>query len=143
MKKKKDNSLDAKEFEKKLLKNGFTEIKPVKDINWLDARLSNQLRIHWKWLKDSTHEDLTKFIMAIIKNNNITMGEKKYSFELDENETKKFEKWKKKQMKKNDKLPTAGERFQFSFIPTGFGMITEAKDLLLNETIDLTDFDNW
>ena len=42
-----------------------------KNIDWLEKRLENQLRIHWKWLKNSNSESVTKFIMAIIKNNEI------------------------------------------------------------------------
>jgi len=42
-----------------------------KDIDWLEKRLDNQLRIHWKWLKNADPESVTKFIMAIIKNNEI------------------------------------------------------------------------
>lgn len=38
------------------------------DIDYLNARIENQLRIHWKWLKNMEYEHLHKFIMAIIEN---------------------------------------------------------------------------
>lgn len=47
-----------------------------KDIDWLEKRLENQLRIHWKWLKNTDSENVSKFIMSIIKNNEIENGEK-------------------------------------------------------------------
>jgi hypothetical protein len=47
-----------------------------KDIDWLEKRLENQLRIHCKWLKNSDPEGVTKFIMVIIKNNEIEIDEK-------------------------------------------------------------------
>jgi len=36
------------------------------DIDYLNARIENQLRIHWKWLKNMDYEHLHKFIMNII-----------------------------------------------------------------------------
>jgi len=36
--------------------------------NFLKDRISNQLRIHWNWLKDQSHEEVSKFISAIIEN---------------------------------------------------------------------------
>jgi len=42
-----------------------------KNNDWLEKRLENQLRIHWKWLKNTDSESVSKFIMAIIKNNQI------------------------------------------------------------------------
>ena len=67
----------------------------------------------------------------------------KYKFELDETETQKFEDWKKQQKEKDPHIPTAGERWTFMFTPTGLGTVVEAKDNLLKEKIDLTDWDTW
>lgn len=47
-----------------------------KDIDWLEERLKNQLRIHWKWLKNTDPEKVAEFIMAIIKNNEIEIKNK-------------------------------------------------------------------
>ncbi len=66
-----------------------------------------------------------------------------YKFELSEDEIKKFEKWKKKMKKKDDSMPTAGERWTFMFTPTGLGTVTEVLDNATNEKIDLTDWDTW
>lgn len=37
----------------------------VKNIN---ARISNQMRIHWKWLKNQNSEEISKYIKTIINN---------------------------------------------------------------------------
>lgn len=34
----------------------------------INKRLKNQLRIHWNWLKDTTHENVHEFVMNIINN---------------------------------------------------------------------------
>ena len=66
-----------------------------------------------------------------------------YKFELDEDQIKKFEKWKKKQKKKDPSMPTAGERWTFCFTPTGLGMICGVTDEATNDKIDLTDWGNF
>ena len=66
-----------------------------------------------------------------------------YKFELDESEIKKFEKWKKKMKKKDDSIPSAGERWTFMFTPTGVGTVVYAMDELTGEKIDITDWDNF
>ena len=66
-----------------------------------------------------------------------------YKFELTESEIKKFEKWKKEMKKKDDSMPTAGERWTFMFTPSGLGTIVLAKDEATGEEIDLTDWDNF
>lgn len=66
-----------------------------------------------------------------------------YKFQLDETQIKKFEKWKKKQKKKDPTTFTAGERWTFMFTPTGLGLVVHVKDNLINEEIDLTDWDNF
>ncbi|CAB4219010.1 hypothetical protein UFOVP1604_93 [uncultured Caudovirales phage] len=66
-----------------------------------------------------------------------------YKFELVDSEIKKFEKWKKKQKKKDPFMPTAGERWTFMFTPTGIGTVVEVKDNNTDEILDLTDWDLW
>ena len=46
-------------------------------------------------------------------------------------------------MKKNNHLPAAGERWTYSFTPTGLGTIVSIEDGLLKETKDLTDWSWW
>jgi hypothetical protein len=72
-----------------------------------------------------------------------TQGNNIYEFKLDSDEIKKFEKWRKKQMKKNPSMPTAGERWTFCFTPTGLGTVVEVHDGATNKSINLTDFDKW
>ena len=67
----------------------------------------------------------------------------RYKFELTEFEIKKFENWKKEMKKKDDLIPTAGERWTFMFTPTGLGTVVYAMDELTGEKIDLTDWDNF
>jgi len=66
-----------------------------------------------------------------------------YKFELDKDQIKQFEKWKKKQTKKDSSTFTAGERWTFMFTPTGLGLMTHVKDNITNDEIDLTDWDNF
>lgn len=66
-----------------------------------------------------------------------------YKFELDDTQIKKFEKWKKKQTKKDSSLPTAGERWTFCFTPSGLGLIVSVIDQVTKKEKDLTDWDNF
>ena len=66
-----------------------------------------------------------------------------YKFELDETQIKQFEKWKKKQTKKDSSNFTAGERWSFTFIPSGIGLMIHVKDNITNDEIDLTDWNNF
>jgi hypothetical protein len=63
-------------------------------------------------------------------------------FELTPEEEKQVEKWKKKQQKKKADSFALGERWTYSFTPTGMGVITVIHDNLLDEELDLTDY-NW
>ena len=56
---------------------------------------------------------------------------------------KKYQKWKKKMMKKDSSIPTIGDRLTFCFTPTGLGTIVKVIDLATNEEIDLTDWENF
>jgi len=66
-----------------------------------------------------------------------------YKFELDEIQIKKFDKWKTKQRKKDPSTFTAGERWTFKFTPTGLGLVTQVKDNITGDELDLTDWDNF
>ena len=66
-----------------------------------------------------------------------------YKFELVDSEIKKFEKWKKKQKKKDPFMPTAGESWTFMLTPTGIGTVVEVKDQTTGDVLDLTDWDLW
>lgn len=46
--------------------NAVLGIKDVKEfIRFEKARRENQLRIHWKWLKNTSYEEVVKFLNAI------------------------------------------------------------------------------
>jgi len=62
-------------------------------------------------------------------------------FELTDDQCKKVEKWKKKMMKKNSSMPTAGERWTYCFTPTGLGMIVNVIDEATNEKLDITEWE--
>lgn len=66
-----------------------------------------------------------------------------YKFELDDTQIKKFEKWQKKEMKKDPSLPAAGERWTFCFTPSGLGLIVHVIDQATKKEKDLTDWDNF
>lgn len=61
-------------------------------------------------------------------------------FEINTPQIKKFERWKKKMMKINSSMPTAGERWTFCFTPTGLGTIVTVIDEATNEKLDLTEW---
>lgn len=64
-------------------------------------------------------------------------------FELLGKELQRAEKFVKKQMKKDNTLPTAGERFTYMFTPTGIGTVIKIKDEMLGKIKDITDWDLW
>jgi len=63
------------------------------------------------------------------------------TFELDDDQLKKFEKWKKKMIKKDPFMPTAGERWTFCFTPSGLGTMVRAYDESTKEYLDLTQWE--
>ena len=118
--------------------------KESKDLDWLEARLKNQLRIHWKMFKDQPHDEVVKYVMAIIRNNAIQLRDKNSIFDLDEEESNKAQKFIKKQMKKKlKKSDVSGARFEYSFIPTGIGDVVTIRDLATNEEMNVTNYDCW
>lgn len=67
----------------------------------------------------------------------------KYEFKLDKEQTKRFEKWAEKQVKKTCRAADSfGFRFQFLFGPTGCGDNVKVIDAFTKDEIDLTIDDN-
>jgi len=64
-------------------------------------------------------------------------------FKLESKELESAEEFIDEQNKKNSSFPTAGERWAYTFIPTGLGTIVLIKDLLLKEEKDITCWDWW
>jgi len=64
-------------------------------------------------------------------------------FKLKGKELKSAKKFIKKQKKKDSRIATAGERWTYSFIPSGLGTVVKITDGLLGDTKDLTDWDCW
>lgn len=72
------------------------------------------------------------------------------SFELTEDQKKKFEKWNKEEIefmtdygKKPLEIGAVGGHITFKFTPTGLGTIIKAENTITKRTIDLTDYDKW
>lgn len=63
------------------------------------------------------------------------------TFELTDEQYAKYEEWHDQQMLKDNSLPTAGERWTFSFTPCGLGLICSVRDSLLKEDLDLTEWE--
>ena len=64
-------------------------------------------------------------------------------FKLQSEELEASKKFIEEQMEKDDSLPTAGERFAYTFIPCGLGTMVSIKDLHLDEVKDITCWDWW
>lgn len=64
-------------------------------------------------------------------------------FKLEAEELESSKQFIKDQMAKDDKLPMAGERFAYTFIPCGLGTMVSIKDLHLKEEKDITCWDWW
>jgi hypothetical protein len=78
-------------------------------------------------------------------------------FGLDEKQAQKLSAWKEEQHKKviekqkGTKVEHPGEAyygcsggaFTYMFTPTTLGLVTEVKNNLTGETINLTDFEDW
>ena len=80
-----------------------------------------------KWVK--------KEVTALCENYN----KNEYSFDLNEKERKKLEKWQKKIKKKHGKYGS----FTFKFTPTGIGNGIVVYSHLAKTEIDITDIDSW
>jgi hypothetical protein len=64
-------------------------------------------------------------------------------FELTPEEEKKTEKWQKSQIEKDPTTFLAGERWTFSFTPTGLGTLKSVHDNLLNEDFTISGTEDW
>ncbi|WP_226035771.1 hypothetical protein [Aquibacillus saliphilus] len=64
----------------------------------------------------------------------------KYSFGLDEKQSKKAEKWMEE---KEAYVGAIGGQFTFRFTPTGLGTIAVICDDESGEELNLTDYDEW
>ena len=64
-------------------------------------------------------------------------------FKLTKEQDIKFEEWRKKQLKKDSTIATAGERWTFCFTPTGLGTILRVVDEHLKDEIDLTEWEHF
>ena len=64
-------------------------------------------------------------------------------FKLESTELEAAEEFKKVQTEKDDRMPTAGERWTYSFTPTGLGTTVGIKDNITGDTKDITEWDWW
>ena len=65
------------------------------------------------------------------------------TFQLSESETAKANAWECEQTKKADKPATIGGRFQYRITPTSVGLVVKIYDTLLQEEIEVTEYENW
>jgi hypothetical protein len=65
------------------------------------------------------------------------------TFKLEGLEESRANHWIKLQKKKDPSNFTIGERWSYIFTPTGLGTMVIIKDNLLEETMDVTDYDLW
>ena len=63
------------------------------------------------------------------------------NFHINKNQISKLNKWKKKH-KKIYTENIAG-RYTYSFTHTGIGQVCVVKDNVIDESIDITDYDSW
>jgi len=64
-------------------------------------------------------------------------------FKLEDKELEDAEKFIKSQKKKDNNIPTAGERWTYLFTPSGLGTSVRIQDELLGDIKDITDWDCW
>jgi hypothetical protein len=64
-------------------------------------------------------------------------------FKLEDKELEDAEKFIKSQRKKDNSMPTAGERWTYLFTPSGLGTVVYIKDELLGDTKNVTNWDWW
>jgi hypothetical protein len=65
---------------------------------------------------------------------------KQIKFALTQEETNKFYTWSEGH---EPSLDAIGTQYMFSFIPTGLGTITTVTNLVTNEELNLTDYENF
>lgn len=77
------------------------------------------------------------------RHENIPIRAPAFVFQIDGEDATRLDAWLTQQREKAPTLATADERFEYAFMPTGFGMITVVRDCQLHEEIDLTDYASW
>jgi hypothetical protein len=65
------------------------------------------------------------------------------TFSLSASETAKARAWEREQIAKADKPATIGGRFQYRITPTAVGLVVKVYDTLLQEEIEVTEYENW
>ena len=73
------------------------------------------------------------------------------SFKITSEQRKKLKSWIDEQdrlvcLKQNRSCPnygSCGGAYTYSFTPTSIGLVIKVKNGITNNTIDLTDYDNW
>lgn len=66
------------------------------------------------------------------------------AFKMSKTEETKAKAWEEIQTAKNNKQTTTiGGRFSYTFTPTSVGVAVVVRDNLLNESLDVTDYDLW
>lgn len=64
-------------------------------------------------------------------------------FKLNEDHVKKIETWMEEQIKKDDTQYTAGERWEYRFLPTGLGTFIYVKDGVTGDILEVEGTENW
>ena len=79
------------------------------------------------------------------------MSTGKFSFDIEPEQVEKFKKWEKeqdmkvaaKQKKSYPNYGASGGAYTFSFTPTSIGVVVKACNSVSNESIDLSNYDEW
>jgi len=64
-------------------------------------------------------------------------------FKIDKPTNLLIETWKAEQVQKDNSNYVSGERWTYSFTPSGLGMLIIVRDDILNEEKDFTDYDSF
>ena len=64
-------------------------------------------------------------------------------FEIEDEEWDKIDKWCEEQMIKDPTQFTAGERWEYRFIPTGLGTLISVRDGCTDDLLKVRGTENW
>lgn len=64
-------------------------------------------------------------------------------FKIDDEEWQLIENWQTKQKIKDPTQFTAGERWEFRFIPTGLGTLISVRDGCTDDILEVRGTENW
>jgi len=64
-------------------------------------------------------------------------------YQIDKEDLKKINKWKKEQELKDKSNFVSGERWSYIFTPGSLGNMIGVRDNILNEEKDFTNYDYW